>query len=373
MNLDLDDGLGELRHAISRLASDHRSADGGLDKSSDFWRSFVESGWPALALPEDRGGADGSLAACGVVLEEVARNGFVTPFLSSLVVSGAFLARALPPGERQDLFDAMVGGDTKVAFAIDPPNYPPPQIPCLMATQQSGAWHFAGITEYVTGGGAATHFIIAGRCPDGEYLVAIVPSDQPGLSIRRYPTWRGEDAADLTFDCSVPEANVIACAPRVPALVSDAFRRAHVAICWEALGMIKALLDDTIEHVCTRLQFGAPMANLQVVRHRIAEMSVYLRESQMIVRGATILAESAQAERVALAARARVAEAARYVGRQAIQLHGAMGTTQESRIAALFRKLTAFEHLYGSTPAALSRYADTMIGTEAARASAILP
>lgn len=373
MNLDLSEDQDALHDAIARLAADHLAAAGSADPTAAFWADFGQAGWLALPLPERRGGAGGSLGDCGAVLQAIGRHGMATPFLSGWVVAGRALARACDDSGRQDIFDGLVTGERTLAFAHGEQERFDPTTLTTAATPEGDGWRIAGAKAAVLGGAGAEHFIVSAAQQEDGPLLALIPADARGLHRRAFRTWRGEDAADLELDCQIAPDQVLARGPKARTLIAETVREAVIASCWEAVGMMRALLADTIEHVKNRQQFGKPLSKQQVVRHRIAEMSVYCEEAQALVRGATLRTEAGDGERAASAAKVKLVEASRYVARQAVQLHGGMGVTEESRVSALFRKLTAFENLYGSPAEHVARYGDAVIASRRHIASAVLP
>lgn len=372
MNLDLSQDQEALRDAVSRLAGDHLAAAGSSDPVKAFWADFRQAGWLGLPLPTHHGGIGGSLADCGVVLEAIGRHGMATPFLSGWVVGGRALARACGQPVRQDIFDGMIAGELSVAFAHGEQDRFDP-IMRTSARPDGDGWHIIGSKPGVPGGANAAHFIVSASAPDGAPLLALIPADAKGLCRRSFRTWRGEDAADLDVACRIAPDQVLAHGPQAQLHIAETLQEAVIASCWEAAGMMQALLADTIEHVKTRHQFGKPLSAQQVVRHRIAEMSVYCAEAQALVRGATLSAASGDGDRAASAAKVKLVEAARYVSRQAVQMHGGMGVTEESRTSALFRKLMAFESLYGSPAEHIERYGNFVIASRRHMTSAVLP
>jgi alkylation response protein AidB-like acyl-CoA dehydrogenase len=372
VKLDFSQEEASLGDAIARIASDHLSADASVDLSPAFWAAFKEAGWLALPFPEALGGAGSTLVGCGIVLEEMGRHGLTTPFLSGWVVAGRLLARATQ-SERVEWFDGLITGTLSMALAhAEQCQFDPRELKTL-AVRDGAGWWVEGSKRTVLGGADATHIIVTASCNEHSLLLALLPTDAPGLQVRRFQTWRGESAADFEIACRIAPEHVLASGEAARVLLDDALREAVVASCWEAVGMMRTLIDDTIKHVKTRHQFGKAMSALQVVRHRVAEMSVYYEETRALIRGATLQAERGECNRVVAAAKYKTSEAARYISRQAVQLHGGVGVTAESRVALLFRKLMAFESLYGDSTEHVCRYGDAVIESRSHTESAVLP
>jgi alkylation response protein AidB-like acyl-CoA dehydrogenase len=118
-------------------------------------------------------------------------------------------------------------------------------------------------------------------------------------------------------------------------------------------------MDKTVAFAKSRQQFGRPIAANQVVRHRLVDMAIQLEEARSIALLAALRADAEPAERgrSASGAKAKVARCARLVGEQAIQLHGAMGVTEELEIGAYFKRLLAIETMFGDAEHHLRRHA----------------
>jgi len=126
------------------------------------------------------------------------------------------------------------------------------------------------------------------------------------------------------------------------------------------------LVDATVEYAKTRVQFGRPIGNYQALQHRMAEMAVLREEAGAAVLFAVLKADAPAPERARAtsAAKAKLGRCARFIGQQAVQIHGGMGVTEELNIGAYFKRLTVFEILFGNTAFHLRRYAALGLGTD---------
>jgi alkylation response protein AidB-like acyl-CoA dehydrogenase len=167
-------------------------------------------------------------------------------------------------------------------------------------------------------------------------------------------------ASEVTFEnVEVPGSNVIGTVDdglKLVERVTDAAIAAHAA---EAVGAMKVLLDTTVEYTKTRKQFGVPIGKFQVLQHRMVDMFMNYEQSSSITYMVTLKLGEGEVERkkAASAAKVQIGKAGRFVGQNAVQLHGGMGMTDELNVGHYFKRLTMLDTLYGNVDHHLKRYA----------------
>jgi alkylation response protein AidB-like acyl-CoA dehydrogenase len=237
----------------------------------------------------------------------------------------------------------------------------------LVSARKEGAGYvLAGRKAVVYGAPWATHFLVTARTagtqrePDGV-SVFLVDATHPSLRRQEYRTIDGGRAADITFDGVVlsPEALVFEEGSGL-AFVEEAFDAATVAVCAESAGIMRRMLRETIAYLGQRRQFGRPLADFQVLQHRLADMYVATEQAAAMARFGAAAANFDATARAAAAsaAKAFVGRALRTVAQSAVQLHGGMGVTEELEIGQLFKRATVAEREFGSIEDHLRRYAD---------------
>jgi alkylation response protein AidB-like acyl-CoA dehydrogenase len=135
--------------------------------------------------------------------------------------------------------------------------------------------------------------------------------------------------------------------------------RALAALGSEAVGIMQIMLDMTLEYTKIRQQFGRPLAANQVIRHRLADMAMQCDEARSIALRAALMADAKPADRgrAASGAKAKIGKCARFVAEQSVQLHGAMGVTEELDIGSYFKRLLAFDTMFGGSAHHYRRHA----------------
>ncbi|MDO9060582.1 MAG: acyl-CoA dehydrogenase, partial [Bradyrhizobium sp.] len=217
----------------------------------------------------------------------------------------------------------------------------------------------------VLDGHAAGRIIVSARVGSddgsaGNLALFMVPADTPGLTLRDYARLGGGRA------CNLDLANVSLAAdallgdggdalPQIEAVVD----RALAALGAEAVGIMQIMFDMTLEYTKVRQQFGRPLSANQVIRHRLADMAMHCDEARSIALRAAVMADAEPVARgrAASGAKAKIGKSARFVAEQSVQLHGAMGVTEELDIGSYFKRLLAFDTLFGGSAHHYRRHA----------------
>lgn len=336
------------------------SADG---YSEDIWRQVAEMGWLALPLPDSVGGLGGGVIETAILMEACGKALFLEPYLGTVVLGAGLLMASGDAKWRAELLPAVAEGKMRLAFAHSEPG-----LRLDMRTVETSAritgndsgngWTLNGKKYTVLGAAAADHLIVSARVGTGTGLF-VVPRTANGVALSPYPLVDGTRAADVTFtDVRLDGDALLGGIEDAWPVIDAVIDRAIAALAADTVGASRVLLDATAEYTRTRVQFGQPLAKFQALQHRMAEMAVLQEEAAATALLATLMAGAAPNERAraASAAKVKVARAAHYIGQQAIQLHGAMGVTEELSVGAYFKRALVFEHLFGSVDDHLQRY-----------------
>jgi alkylation response protein AidB-like acyl-CoA dehydrogenase len=191
-----------------------------------------------------------------------------------------------------------------------------------------------------------------------------VPAAAPGLDRLAYRAADGAGYADITLSGVTVAADALLNGTEDD--IEAVLDNATVALCADAFGALSVLVDSTVEYAKTRSQFGRPIGQFQALQHRMAEMAVMREEARAALLLGIVKADAPAAERIRAtsAAKAKIGRCARFIGQQAVQLHGGMGVTEELNIGAYFKRLISFEILFGNTDFHLRRYAALAASTD---------
>lgn len=332
MDLSLSWEQQQLKETLDRLLMGTKSGDW-----RDLWRQLAGLG--VLELPKSGGTPVDTM----IVMEALGRAGAVSPYLAGIVLAGGLAdcpaesLTVLAHGERAARYDLA-----KVATT---------------ANRRGDAWVLNGRKDIVPWADVADRLIVSAREGDAIGLFLVDPKGT-GVSLRPYPTVDGHRAGDVTL-----EGVVVGVGERLPGGLPDIERavdRAIAAACAEALGAMAALHEMTLAYAKTRRQFGQTIGQFQVVQHRLVDMFVAVEMARSMAALAALgadRADPAERARDVSAAKAQIARAARFVAQQAVQLHGAVGMTDEYPVGRYFKRLTVLETMFGDADFHRRRFA----------------
>jgi alkylation response protein AidB-like acyl-CoA dehydrogenase len=337
-----------------RLLADYgQGGDGGR------WPAMAALGWLALPLSEAQGGLGGTPSDIMTLCEGLGRHLLPEPLVSICVAAAALIG-----SERSELLDGIAEGSAKVALALsdDDARFDHLHI-ATTATRADGGWHLSGVKHFVPDGADADWFVVPARLGGqvgdiagiGLFLVA---RDTSGLAIERF---RGSDHhrhARLRLErATVPGDALLTDVGALP--LDRAVHRAILAHCAEMVGAMDALSAITLDYIKTRQQFGVAIGSFQALQHRMVDIAIACEEARSITYRATLEAEAGVEDhgRMVSAAKARVGQCGLYVGRQAIQLHGGVGVTEELVVGHYYKRLMMLDLAYGNADHHRARYA----------------
>lgn len=314
----------------------HHLAPAAGSPLADPWPAFAELGWLGLPFSQAVGGFEGGPVETGLLLHAMGRYLVSAPYVSSIVVAGSLLQRA---GETR-LLGRVIEGRARLALACEDAAHP------VSAHPGKDGWVLRGGKVLVQAADTATVFLLSAGDEDAHCFV--LDAAAAGIRCQTYDCLDGGHVSDLTLDgVVVPGHARLDNVGRADIEYAQALGR--LAACWGACGAMQMLLEQTLGHVTRRRQFGRALSQFQVVQHRLAEMHLECVEALALCESASMRAALPEADVAALAAAAyiKVARAADFLAKQAIQLHGAMGVCEELPVASGFRWLEAFRIRYG--------------------------
>jgi len=347
--------------ALADTLARFRADQPGLAGRGLWWGLARELGVLGAALPEAQGGLGGGWAEHATILQALGETLGAEPYLGSALVAGGVLHRSGSPRE-QALLAGLVSGELLPAWAHDEPGQRGGAAAVACTLQAAGGgWRLTGRKRAVVSGPVATHYVVsarrAGRPGEATGLdLVLVEAGALGLQRRDLPGLDGQPISELQFDgVSLQDGALLAPPGTAGAAIAQALDDETLGLCAEALGLTQRLLHDTIAHARERRQFGQPLAAFQVLQHRIADMHI-ARElaaasTQAVVSRLASGGPIAADERSLAVSSARVAvdRALRSVGQGAVQIHGAMGVTEELAAGRLFRRATQILQSGGGT------------------------
>ena len=368
MDLTLSDEQRLLRESAERFVSetytaDHRRkvANDPLGFSADLWKQFADLGWLALLIPEAHGGLGGGAIETGILMEVFGRGLVCEPYLSTVVIGASLISQCGTETQKQALLPKIADGSLYLAFAHSErqARFDLAKV-ATSAEKTPDGWHLDGEKTSVLDGNAAGQIIVSARVDDGRLCLFLAPRGAAGLTARDFPRLGGGRACNLDLrDVNLPTDALLGDGSDALPAIEAVVDRAMAALGAEAVGIMQTLLDQTLEYTKIRKQFGRPLSANQVIRHRLADMAMQCDEARSMALRAALMAdaEPVARSRAASGAKAKIGKCARFVAEQSVQLHGAMGVTEELDIGAYFKRLLAFDTLFGSSAHHYRRHA----------------
>ena len=361
-----------LRNSIQKYLDDNydlsvrnKITETGDGFSREHWLKFAELGWLAIPFPEEEGGIGGGAVDIMLTMEEFGKSLVVEPFLSTVVMVGSALTEAGSQEQRATLIPKIIDGSLIASYAYAEAQTHHDDFNIKTTARKDGDFYLInGAKSVVLNANTADKILVttrtAGEQADASGITLfLVDADAEGLTREDYKTVDGMQASELLFNnVKVSTADIVGDLDAGGPIVSMIARRAILAISAEAVGAMEVLYQSTIEYTKQREQFDRPLAEFQVLKHRMTEMFMEHSLAKSLCMKATMLESqgSAETERTIHALKYLIGKSGRFVGQNAVQLHGGMGMTEELAIAHYFKRLMIIDSQFGNTDHHLTRF-----------------
>jgi pimeloyl-CoA dehydrogenase small subunit len=321
------------------------------------WAQYAELGLLGISFPETLGGSGGSAVETMIVMEAFGRGLVLEPYLATVVLGGGVLRRAGSAAQQRELVPAIAAGKLRLAFAHGErqARYDLADV-ATAARSSGGGWVLSGRKAVVLHGDSADRLIVSARTAGAQRETSgislfLVDATAAGVTVQGYPTVDGLRAAEIELqDVKVGPDALIGEKDRALPVVEQAIDAGIAAVAAEAVGAMTAMHEITVDYLKTRKQFGVAIGAFQALQHRAVDMLVALEQARSMAYLATMMAEetdAAERRRAISAAKVQIGRSARFVGQQAIQLHGGIGMTMEYKIGHYFKRVSMIDTLFG--------------------------
>jgi pimeloyl-CoA dehydrogenase small subunit len=334
--------------------------------SADNWKTFAELGWLAVPFSEADGGIGGGPIETMLIMEQFGRGIVVEPYVATVVLAGGLLRLAGKKAQKDAWLPKIIDGSAQAAFAFAEPQgrFNLADL-TTTATAEDGGYVLNGHKCVVLNGPAADLLIVSARTSGAQRArtgvsLFLVDAKAPGIRRRDYPTVDALRASEIHLDgVRVNKDAVIGRVGAALPVIEQAIDEATLAIGAEAVGCMEVLYKTTVEYCKTRVQFGQPIGKFQVLQHRMVDMFMEYEQSKSLMYMAAMrMAEgyNDEARRAVSAFKVQVGKSGRFVGQNAVQLHGGMGMTEELNVGHYFKRLTMIDTLFGNVDHHLKRF-----------------
>lgn len=362
MDFDLTEEQSLIKDQLDRLLSDRygfedrrkymASAEGF---GTDMWARYAEMGLMALPFAEDHGGIGGGPVETMIVMESFGRVLALEPYFATVVLGGGFLRAGGSAAQQAELIPGIADGSTKYAFAQMErgSRYDLSRVSTTAKADGSG-WTLDGAKSLVLHGDSADRLIVTARtsgAPGDEAGIGVfvVDAGARGVSRRGYPTQDGLRAAEIVLE-NVRAEHVLGNPDDGMPLVRAVIDQALAALSAEAVGVMSAMHELTVDYIKVRKQFGVAIGQFQVLQHKAVDMFIATEQMRSMAMFATMMADSddpVARARAMHAAKAELGRGGKLAGETAIQLHGGVGMTAEYAVSHYFKRLTMMNTLFG--------------------------
>ena len=336
-----------------------------LGFGEDNWKKFADLGWLGISVSEESGGFGGSSIESMLIMEAFGKGLVVEPFLETVIMSGGLIDDHGSEEQKSSVLEPAIAGEMHLALAYAEPQSRFNLSDVVTEAKLDGDNYILnGYKSVVMNGPSADKIIISARTSGSQLdengiSLFIVDASSEGLNKTNYKTVDGRRASDLTLEnVSVTKDNLIGNPDKGFEILESAIDKAILAISAEAVGAMEVLYKTTVEYTKTREQFGTAIGKFQVLQHRMVDMFMEYEQCKSLLYMATMKHEEGaeDAKKAISGLKYQVGKAGKFIGQQAVQLHGGMGVTDELNVGHYFKRLTTVGTIFGNTDYHLKKY-----------------
>lgn len=312
------------------------------------WTELAELGWIAAALTETDGGLGGHAVDVIPICEAIGTSGTAVPYFSSALLPAGLLSLCAQFAGRKELMQRFAAGQSRIAVAHIEHNLVFAREEPTTAVRRAAGITLRGVKQRVWDAVSADVLIVSAH-DEGRFGWYLVDAHQENVRIR--PSHADDEMPWATVRLENADGIEICTDAAARHALDRAIVFATVGVLAESVGCMSELFRLTQEWLTTRKQFGRPLSVNQVLQHRLVDMFVALEESRSMLNLAAYAHDHVPAEDAQTtihAAKAHIASCARFIGQQAVHLHGAMGLTEELFVGRGYRRLEALNAAFGN-------------------------
>ena len=354
MNLDYNDEQNMLREQIQKFCEseyDFYKREEIVKSSNDFdenvWNLFAEQGWLSMPFSEQSGGLGFGPIELSILFEEFGKALVIEPYLSTVVLSGTLLDKSTF-SEKNDLIEKICTGSIHISLAYaevdNGYDYLSP------STTLDSKFVLNGTKTLVLNGSNAEKIIVT--CTNDDTLnIVVLDANTPGVSINSFSTVDGQSCSEISFEnVKLDKSNIIAAGNDAENLLKETINLATLCICAEAVGCMESCYHKTLEYTKGREQFGQPISGFQVLQHRMVDMFIEseLAKSLLIKAMLEVNNRSDEMYKHVSALKSYVGKSGKLSAKEAVQLHGGMGVSEEMMIGHYLKKMISIDALFGN-------------------------
>ena len=349
------------RAPAARIRTFRDSGD-ELGFSREIWTEMAELGWLGLQIPEEYDGLGLGFFDLCVVLEQSGRELMPEPFVSTLLLGTQTLLLGGTEAQKQAFLPAIATGDTLVTVGYDEAgSHGDVSKVATVARRSADGFDLSGEKLQVLDGHLADRIIVSAATSDLGYTLFLVDPAHAGVTITRQSRIDGLNAAIVRLDgVSVQDDDIVGELDGGATLLQRTFDRAAVGLSAQMLGASEQAFADTIEYIKEREQFGVPIGSFQALQHRAVSVYTEIALTRSVVLAAARAIDEAPDDvpRLASLAKATASETFMHAAKEAIQMHGGIGVTDEHDIGFYMKRAQATYMTFGKPSQHRQRWAE---------------
>ena len=355
MNLDYNEEQTMLREQIQKFCEseyDFYKREEIVKSSDDFdknaWNLFAEQGWLSMPFSEESGGLGFGAIELSILFEEFGKALVIEPYLATVVLSGTLLDKS-NYSEKNELIEKIGSGEMHISLAYAEVNKSY-DYSSLNTTIDSN--NCLNGTKTLVLNGANAEKLIVSCMKDNELNLVLVDSSAKGISLNSFATIDGQSCSEISFEnVEIDNSNIIASGDSATDLLMNTINLATLCVSAEAVGCMESCYFKTLEYTKGREQFGQPISNFQVLQHRMVDMFIEseLSKSLLIKAMLEVTNNSDDMYKHVSALKSYIGKSGKLSAKEAVQLHGGMGVSEELMIGHYLKKMISIDALFGNS------------------------
>lgn len=359
MNLDFTSEQNMLRKSVAEFLAKEcpfekvkeiEESEEGYDKKH--WKKMAELGWMEVFYPEAYGGCGDPFMDVMIIMEEMGKIAFPSPFFSTVIQCGLTILEGGSEDQKKALLSKIANGKLIMALAQYEEDASYQETGINMPAELSGDQYVLNGTKmFVMDANIANKLIVAARVKDAGVTLFLVDAKDPGITCTKMPTIGMDNCCELIFkDVTVSKDDLIGDPGKGYEILEKMFPKAIIAKCAEMVGGCRAVIDMTAEYAKQRVQYGKPIGGFQAIQHYMANMLLgYDTTSNYLYKVCWMADEGMDVTKEVHALKAQANEQFKFISERGVQIHGGVGTTREFNIALFYRRAKAYEYILGDS------------------------
>ena len=322
-----------------------------VKSSNDFdpnvWKLFADQGWLSMPFSEDSGGLGFGAIELSILFEEFGKALVIEPYLATVVLSGTLIDKS-SYSNKKDIIDKICQGEKHISLAYAEVDKSYDYLTPNTSLDSNNILN--GAKTLVLNASNADNLIVTCK-KDNELNLVIMDSSIDGISINSYSTIDGQSCSEISFEnVKLDASNILSSGDEAESLIKETINLATLCISAEAVGLMESCYHKTLEYTKGREQFGQPISNFQVLQHRMVDMFIEseLAKSLLIKAMLEVNNGSDEMYKHVSALKSYIGKSGKLSAKEAVQLHGGMGVSEELMIGHYLKKMISIDALFGN-------------------------